>query len=1593
MNRRQFLLHNRLGLVFAAGLLSACGVANFVNDPGPPPPFVSKLPPAELGLQGASTIMAESCAGPYDLLLRDPNGDRATARETESVSPTLPSGVSLFEDSQCNHPLAELSVPAGETFRRFYLKALQPISAGELRFESSRISETRFDLVAVREPSPELRLSLFDRPLGDAIFLLMAGTPVSKDYQLRLMNTGSSSLRLIGPGSKNLMAPFSYVGGSFPGSGGTCAAGTNLAPGVACTLNIQFNHDQIGVFTGSFDFRAETDSNSQVFEFDLSVETSPQPVPVKLAQSFATAPVACVIFNDKTMTCLGDNSNGSLGLGHTGNKGEASHLKAAANAEPVANLSDVSQAAITGNGSVCAVKTDGSLRCWGYNSGGGALGAENMNPRGANLSDVNSGWVNVNLGTGRTVRRITAGQDHFCTLLDDTSVKCWGQNSNGQLGVSSGAYTSIGFFAGQMGNNLSSVSLAMGTVSDVVAATYSTCALSSTGLVKCWGSGIAGALGRGNTTDYGKNPGTEMGSNLPYVSLGTNLKALKLSGGAGFFCALLERSTDKKKLVKCWGLNTSYALGLADTNNRGDQANEMGDNLPALSFGTDQYGNLFEPADIIAGEKSACAISDLKVVKCWGDNTNGRLASFWISSDLPLQNPAAINQVLLTGSKPRAIVPMLQGFCALLENSSVKCWGNINLGLREVGGSTLRTGSSSAAGSEELPFNRQKFLEFMRVGPLATCVQWRGPMMSCMGQVSPAHFYHGSPLSPLALVSSVLPPAANAESLDFQMGDQFICAISSSNQVYCTGRDLDGQLGLNLSSNTLTSTLLLPVNLGTGVGALTLAVGGLHSCVITNLGQVKCWGRNSAGQLGLDNTTSRGGSIAGMGDNLPVVNLGQTAMELALGENHSCARLQDGSLKCWGQNSSGELGQGDTDNRGDTSGEMASLSSISLGSGRTVKSLSAGANHTCAILDNDTLKCWGNNQYGQLGLGDTDNRGDDPGEMGDSLPTVNLGTNLFPVKVAAAKNFTCVIAKNSTTHVLYVKCFGLGPYLGLGGTADKGKNPGEMGDNLPSLPFGGGFTHAVDLRTHPMASHMCAIMRNRFDPNTPTNTLKCWGASEIGQTGIEMLPGGSLIIGDEANEVTQLGLVSGPNVTLMRNRTADYNVPGQYQFKVPAGIEKLRLNVWGAGGGGGFSPFANQTSYGGNSGAMSFGEIKVTPGTSFNVTVGLGGNGGNPALTNGSVGAAGSASSFIGEHAGRPVTIVANGGGGGVGYFSTTSPATGAVGGAQNYPGQLTSSMPWHYAGACSPYGGGQRGSGASFNEMIALDGRFPGGGGSAIHDPSVLISNYHFGGRGAPGRVLVEMIEDETVLSAPSAPDLTALNAQIFRGPGSYIYTVAEGVARLRVQIWGGGGSGGASRDGLKAACGGGAGGFIEYSFSVKTGDRLDLRVGGGGAFTDAEVVNQSGNPGQDSFLRGPKNLFLKASGGQGGASRFDLGSGPVCTGGSALYSQGGGTSYDLGLYKIEDPATRLPTSSAGEAGVATADVPGYNGGRGGNSASGGSGGVGGTDSIPCVIASAGQSPGGGGGGSARQNNCYLGQYRRGGAGAPGEIRIYIEN
>jgi alpha-tubulin suppressor-like RCC1 family protein len=202
-----------------------------------------------------------------------------------------------------------------------------------------------------------------------------------------------------------------------------------------------------------------------------------------------------------------------------------------------------------------------------------------------------------------------------------------------------------------------------------------------------------------------------------------------------------------------------------------------------------------------------------------------------------------------------------------------------------------------------------------------------------------------------------------------------------------------GQLGRDPAGDTS----LVPadndplVDLGTDRTATDVATGHAHTCALLNGGEVKCWGSNASGQLGQDDTQNRGLSASEMGDALLPIALGRPATQITAGFFHTCALLDDGSVKCWGLNNEGQLGLGHTQNMGDAAGEMAALPTVDLGAGRSAVAIEAGTS-TCALLDNGAVKCWGGNAQGELGQGDTSARGGAPGQMGDALVAIDLGT-------------------------------------------------------------------------------------------------------------------------------------------------------------------------------------------------------------------------------------------------------------------------------------------------------------------------------------------------------------------------------------------------------------------------------------------------------------------------------------------------------------------------------------------------------------------------------------------------------------------------
>ncbi len=301
------------------------------------------------------------------------------------------------------------------------------------------------------------------------------------------------------------------------------------------------------------------------------------------------------------------------------------------------------------------------------------------------------------------------------------------------------------------------------------------------------------------------------------------------------------------------------------------------------------------------------------------------------------------------------------------------------------------------------------------------------------------------------------------------------CELDTGGRVKCWGGgvgDAPGEMGAALKT----------VKFAAGRKAVSIAGGEYHRCAILDNGALTCWGYNSYGQLGYGNTNYYDETSMVM----PTVNLGpgRTVKGVAVGGNHTCVILDNGSVKCWGDNGYGQLGLGDDDAH-TTMGDA--LATVDLGAGRTAKAISAGDNHTCAILDNDTLKCWGLGSSGQLGLGDSSNRGDGPNEMGGNLPAVNLGTGAVPKAISSAYRQNCVIL---TTNA--VKCWGYNSFgqLGNGNGIVQGTSPSSMGDNLPTVDLGPSRT-AKAISTGQRGT--CAILDN--------DVVKCWGDNDSGQLG------------------------------------------------------------------------------------------------------------------------------------------------------------------------------------------------------------------------------------------------------------------------------------------------------------------------------------------------------------------------------------------------------------------------------------------------------------------------------------------------------------
>ncbi|MEQ8277230.1 MAG: hypothetical protein RMA76_19660 [Deltaproteobacteria bacterium] len=336
-----------------------------------------------------------------------------------------------------------------------------------------------------------------------------------------------------------------------------------------------------------------------------------------------------------------------------------------------------------------------------------------------------------------------------------------------------------------------------------------------------------------------------------------------------------------------------------------------------------------------------------------------------------------------------------------------------------------------------------------------------------------------------------------ARALQVAAGTAHACAVFADGSVRCWGRGTNGRLGYaavdDIGDDPLDDLSVMQVSLGGG--AERVALGGTFSCALLLGGSVRCWGDPLYGHLGYGSNTQIGDDEhpASVGP----VSLGATATTIVAGFDHTCVLLAGSSVRCWGRNLFGQLGLG-------TSGVAADLgdnelpTTVSVVSvGGMVDQIACGAAHSCARLTNGAVRCWGDNNRGQLGQGDTERIGDD--ELPSAAPAIALGgTSPLSIYAGPEATHSCAIFPPASTY----RCWGRGTEGQLAPSISV-----NIGDN--ELPTAMALTGGQYAQLCASTTHSCA--------RTMAGQVFCWGSNDYGE-GTPVL-GGSGDLGAPAVDI------------------------------------------------------------------------------------------------------------------------------------------------------------------------------------------------------------------------------------------------------------------------------------------------------------------------------------------------------------------------------------------------------------------------------------------------------------------------------------------
>lgn len=333
---------------------------------------------------------------------------------------------------------------------------------------------------------------------------------------------------------------------------------------------------------------------------------------------------------------------------------------------------------------------------------------------------------------------------------------------------------------------------------------------------------------------------------------------------------------------------------------------------------------------VTTGIAHTCAITTAGDVRCWGDNFEGQLGGqAWPVARIPVEVSGLPEMMSVDAGDAHT--------CGVTATGAVKCWGDNWAGQLGNGSTEDQTAPVDVVGLSAGVVD-------VTAGGAHSCALLETGSVMCWGWNPWGALGDGS------TTSSAVPVEVDGLSNVVQVdtGGTHSCAVDRVGAAFCWGRNMNGQIGDATGVDRLT-----PVGVNGHDGdVLSLSAGAAHTCAVSEGGAVTCWGWNFDGQLGDSTRTTRLAPV-------PVAGLAQGVTQASAGLWHTCARTSAGAALCWGANRSKQIG--------DRTARTRTTPTRVLGLQAGVLQVHAGGAHTCARVGGGSVRCWGDNEDGQIG--------------------------------------------------------------------------------------------------------------------------------------------------------------------------------------------------------------------------------------------------------------------------------------------------------------------------------------------------------------------------------------------------------------------------------------------------------------------------------------------------------------------------------------------------------------------------------------------------------------------------------------------------